>query len=289
VSPVERVLVQARATWLVALLLAACQKEALPAGGPTVTVPQPSPSGAPSAAPAVAASARLEKGPFVFHAGEPRDHLGAYATSYWGPNGLAVFTSPAAVRTGDVADGPGEERLMLIGRYAVIELPERGGYFAHDFGERGWVVELGASDLTGSGTKDVEIRYQLRDEGEDRDWDQWRRSKAEPPEVMAFTHFVVEIWSFRGEQPKRLFAHEYETWASCCGSEVSLAPPRIENSLLIEPGAITLRVKPAWRAEPGTFHVRALDGIPAALTPWGGISEREFRFQGGSFVLHGEH
>jgi hypothetical protein len=222
-------------------------------------------------------SARELVDSFAFHHGAPMDELGDYAKSYWGPNGIVVFQSSASVRPGEVVDAPGVERLMEIGRYAVIEVPGRGGFYVRDFGERGWVIELSARDVRGSGESDVILSYRTSDEGADL-------GGSEPPQVTRVTHFVLEVWSFRTPEPTRSFAHEIGAWANCCGSEVTKAPPRVQNSVHMEPGKIVLEAGKAWRANASTFHPRALPGIPALLVPWGEVTSRTFHYDGRQFV-----
>jgi len=228
--------------------------------------------------------AAVESVPFPFREGDPVDELGAYAKGYWGENGLEVFRSAASVHEGDVVDDAGVERLLQIGRYAAVQVRARHGFYLRDFGERGWVIELEARDVRGSGRADLVIRYRTSDEGAEADRERWQTSHSEPPQVISVTHFVLELWSFRGELPELLFVHETDTWANCCGSEVSSAPPHIQSSLKIEPGTITMFDPRAWRATAETFHPRPLEGIPAPLTPWTQEKERVFRFDGHAFL-----
>jgi hypothetical protein len=214
---------------------------------------------------------------FTFHQGAPIDQLGDYATSYWGPNGRVVFTSSASVRQGDVVDTPGVERLIEVGRHAVVHVPSRDGFYVRDFGERGWVVSLSARDVRGSGESDLVIEYRTSDEGADP-------GGGEPPQITRVTHFVLEVWSFRAAEPVRSFVHEVGAWATCCGSEVTRAPPRVTCSVSMEAGKIVVEAGSAWRANASTFHPRALPGIPALLLPWGDVTSRTFHYDGRAFV-----
>ncbi len=247
-------------------------------------MPLPPPPASSSVAPPPSSDARPRPhGPFVFARGRPRDALGDYATRYWGPNGASVFDSAASVRSGDVAAGPGEERLIEVGQYAVVEVPERGGYFVRDFGERGWVSGLEARDTTGGPKKEVVVRYSVKDdpEIEKEDWARWQKGGKTPPEVNAVAHMVLEVWSFalgRPDEPALLFVHEHEAWALCCGNEIGPAPPRVSDDVELRPGEITIRARDAWRANAVSWKEVALPDVPPALTPWSAIKSLTFRF-----------
>jgi hypothetical protein len=275
--------------WAFAVLAIGCGVPApAPRGAPpTVTVAAPTLTPAPPEAPAPVPSA--PEGPWVFYTGKPIDRLGAYAVDYWGSNGGAVFSSPAWVHPGDVLDGPEDEPLLQVGQYAVVEAPARGGYFVRDLGADGWVVEMRAVDATGSGEPALVVQYRLSDGDAAPDWERWRSSRKEPPEVHAISYWVLEIWSFRGgPTPARLFAHGLDMWALCCGSEVSMAPPRIDGDFAITPGRITITAGQAWRASAASFFVRPLEGILPSLLPWGPVKERTFAFRSGAFVVIAE-
>lgn len=265
-----------RALPLFALALTACS--GAPAAAPAIAVVKP-----PSSAiampirnePPASALERAEPaGPFMFRKERPEDALGSYATRYWGGGGMAVFGSPASVSEGDVTGDSSPARLIEVGQYAVVDLPDRGGCFIRDLGEAGWVTSLEASDVTGVG-RDVILHYTLRDPHEKTDG---------VKNITSVTHFVMEVWSFRGTSPRRLFAHEHEAWANCCGSELGPAPPRVSDVVEIRKGEITIRAGTAYRATAGTFHPRPLDGIPALLTPWGDVQSRVFAWNGSEFA-----
>jgi hypothetical protein len=263
-----------------------------PAAAATATVTLPPPSGGASAPAAASAApargASPERGPFRFVRGEPKDALGDYALRYWGPNGLATFTSAASKRSADVAGGPGDETLMSVGQYAVVTLPDRHGFFLRDLGEGGWVSGIEGRDLSGRAKKDVVLRYSLRDDQAiaSEDWARWNKTHGKLPEVNAASHMVVEVWSFAGAAPALLFAHEHETWALCCGSEIGPAPPRISDDVELAPGRIVVRVRDAWRANAVSWKVLPLPDIPPTLAPWGGTRSRTFHFDAsrGAFV-----
>jgi len=244
-----------------------------------VTLPPSASSHAPTPAASTTAVA-AQHGPFSFVRGKPQEMLGDYATRYWGPNGASVFTSAASRRVGDVAGGPADEVLIDVGQYAVVEVPDRVGFFVRDFGERGWVTGLEAQDMTGGAKKEVVLRYTIRDEEEraKEDWARWQKKASKVPEVNAMAHMVLEVWSFAGPEPALLFVHEHEAWALCCGSEIGPAPPRVSDDIALKPGEITIRVRDAWRASAASFKETPLPDVPPVLAPWGGVKERTFRF-----------
>jgi hypothetical protein len=212
------------------------------------------------AAPAVTAPARpspAESSVFAFHAGDPAPVLHDYAVDSWGPNGPSTFTSPASVRRA------GDLTLVLVGRYAVVEVPALGGFYYRDFGAAGWVTELG-----GDGRR-VVARYTIRDGGADEDWRAWQHHAARVPTITSVTHMIVEVWSFSDvHRPRVVFAHEYEAWANCCGSEIGPAPPRIADDVDVTPTEVRLRAREAWRATAASWHESPLPGIDPVIAPW---------------------
>ena len=205
------------------------------------------------------ARAAAPASPFAFVAGRPIDALREYAVHYWGPGGESVFTSPASVRAA------GDLTLVEVGRYAVVEVPGRDGFFLRDFGENGFTTELG-----GTGDR-VVVRYTIRDDGADSDW------SSRIPEITSVAHMILEIWSFADRaHPRVVFAHEYEAWANCCGSELGPAPPRVSDDVEIQPNAVRLRAREAWRATRASWHETPLPGIAPVIAPWD--EERDVTF-----------
>jgi hypothetical protein len=225
----------------------------------------------------------VEEQLFAFHRGRPEDLLTAYALERWGSGGTKTFSDPAFVSSADVADGPAPERLLEIGRYAVVDVPEIGGFYCRDLGERGVVSNVEARDATGGAKPDVVLRYSIRDRGEKEDWERWRAGTRGLAEVTSVSHDIVEVWSFARATPARWFVHEVAAWASCCGSETN-APPHVSNDMTIARGVVTLRFRDAWRVSRSTWHEQPVEGVPPALLPWDAVKERSFRFDGKSFV-----
>ena len=209
--------------------------------------------------------------PFAFVAGRPIDALRDYAVHYWGPGGESTFTSAASVRRA------GDLTLVEVGRYAVVEIPERNGFFLRDFGESGWV-----NGLESTGDR-VVVRYTIRDDGADADWKEWQHTRGRIPAITSVAHMVLEIRSFDDRaRPRVVFAHEYEAWANCCGSELGPAPPRVSDDVEIQPNAVRLRVREAWRATRASWHETPLPGIDPVIAPWDDERDVTFDLRGRS-------
>lgn len=212
-----------------------------------VSPPPPRVSVAPSAAARPSAIVRPSPPPslFDFRRGTLEDAFRAYAVSYWGPNGTS-----AVAWKGGVAE---------IGQYAAVRAPE--GFWVRDFGHEGWVTEIErARDR-------VVVKYRVSDGDAARDWRAWR---GRIPEITSVTHMVVEVWALDGRDapPRVVFAHEYEAWASCCGSEMGPAPPRISDDVAVTATEVHLRARDAWRATRASWHETPLPGIDPVLAPW---------------------
>ena len=225
------------------MLALGCARSAPPARVALLPSPPPPPRAAAIAPPAP--RARAGASPFALRSGAIEDFLHDYAVATWGPNG------PSAIRwNGPVAD---------VGRYALVASP--GGFWVRDFGDAGWVTAMEAN-----GDR-VVVRYTIRDDGGDADWKRWQARPARLPEITSVTHMVVEVWSIAAA-PRVLFAHEYEAWASCCGSELGPAPPRVSDDVVVTATEVRLRARDAWRATRATFHETPLPGIDPVLAPW---------------------
>ena len=224
-----------------------------------------------------------ESGPFAFQSGKPVDFFGDYAVRYWGPNGKSAFAAPLGRREGEASS---EERLLAIGQYAIVELPDLGGFYYRDLGERGWVTELRAKAITSARLDEVVAGYTLRDGDGADDAAKWRATRSTVPEITSVAHMIVEVWSFADpKHPRVLFAHEREAWANCCGSELGPAPPRVSDRIDVTSSEIRIEVRDAWRATSASWKETPLPSIPAALTPWGAIKTRVYKLERGTFVI----
>ena len=227
-----------------ALVLGICASCTHAAPAPHVSIGPPPPAPPRPIATIAAPSHETAPSLFALRHGTLLDSFRDYAISYWGPNGAS-----AVVWKGDVAE---------IGRYAVVAAKD--GFWVRDFGESGWVMEIERD-----GDR-VVCRYRISDDGADADWKRWQHAARGLPEVTSVTHMVVEVWTF--DAPRVLFAHEYEAWANCCGSEIGPAPPRISDDVTVGKDEVRLRVRDAWRASRATFHETPLPGIDPVIAPW---------------------
>jgi hypothetical protein len=236
--------------WPVLVVVAACS------AAPPPRQPEP-----------LRASAEVPREPAAFELrrGRPADVYRAYSIERSGPNGPATFTSAATVR-------PGHGFALLdVGRYAIVDLPDRDAFFVRDVGANGWLTEL---EMHGTW---IVARYAVRDGSGDADTAVIRSTGKMPAIVHADLHEIVEVWAFElGGAPRVVFAHEYGAWAECCGSELGPAPPRVEDDVDIADQTITLRARPAWRARAGEF-VDAPKGVARAIAPWDAPSAQTFR------------
>ena len=210
---------------------------------------------------------KVERSPFEHHDGKPIDLLRDYAVGYWGPNGVSTFTSAASVRrAGDLV-------LVEVGRYAVVETDR--GFFVRDFGEAGWVTMMKDTPPW------IEVRYTIRDPRSDEDWKGWRGRRV--PQITSVAHMIVELWSFADRaRPRVAFAHEYEAWANCCGSEIGLAPPRVSDDYTVTATEVRMRAREAWRATRASWQETPLAGIDPVLAPWDEPREVTFALTGRS-------
>lgn len=232
--------------------MAICVSCTHPAPPPHVSIAPPPAPPARQVAASVAPSHEVAPSLFAFHHGTLLDAFRDYAISYWGPNGPS-----AVVWKGDVAE---------IGQYAAVAAKD--GFWVRDFGTRGWVTSI---ERDGD---HVVCRYRVSDDGADVDWKRWQKAARGLPEIKSVTHMVVEIWTF--DAPRVLFAHEYEAWANCCGSEIGRAPPRISDEVTVGKDDVRIRVRDAWRASRATFHETPLQGVDPVLAPWD--AERDVTF-----------
>ena len=165
----------------------------------------------------------------------------------------------------------GNRRVYSIGRYAIVELLDRGELFYRDLGARGNVGAIAIEAVTDAHAHDIVVRYSLTDPDDRSDWLRWQQHPSALPEITSISHDVVEVWSLANDRdPSIVFAREENAWASCCGTETGPAPPYISNEIVIAPQRIEVRVRDAWRANRATWHEQPLAGIPAALVPWAG-------------------
>ena len=174
------------------------------------------------------------------------------------------------------------------GGVATVDVPERGGAWIADLGARARVTALDAMTVLGGAKKEIVLRW-TQDDDDDvarADWAAWAKKGGRLPEVHAGAHMIVEVWSFAGEAPALLFAHEEQVWAMCCGSEIGPAPPRVGDEVVFSaPGAITLKVHAAWRADGRSWQIDPFPDVEPVLLAWGSVKERGYRFDGARFVL----
>ncbi|HEY1959722.1 MAG TPA: hypothetical protein VGH28_29130 [Polyangiaceae bacterium] len=233
-------------------LLAICVSCTHPATPPHVSIAPPAAS-PPRPLPTAATPRAPAPSLFDFRHGTLMEAFHDYAISYWGANGAS-----AVAWKGDVA---------AIGRYAAVAAKD--GLWARDFGDRGWVTEIARDG------DHVVCRYTIRDEDGGEDGKRWQQLPRGLPGITSVTHMVVEVWTF--ESPRVLFAHEYEAWANCCGSEIGPAPPRISDEITITHDEVRVRFHDAWRASRATFHETPLVGVEPVIAPWDADRDVTFR------------
>ncbi len=171
------------------------------------------------------------------------------------PKGIAD-TAPAFDLLADVAGDASKERIAVYGHFLTVCGPKfRDGkqFFFRDLG--GDVLGVEARSVSGRGKDDLLVRRRIPVEGTTRE--------------------LLEVWSFRGDEPEVVFGHEIA---------VTKGDKRIANAARIGKGEIEITVDKASGWDLASYREATLEGSEPILLPWGTVRARAYRLEGGKFV-----
>jgi hypothetical protein len=175
------------------------------------------------------------------------------------PKGLAQ-NAPSFDIFSDVTGDGVKERVAIYGHYLTICGPKyREGkqFFFRDLGGDGAGLE--ARTLTQKGRDDLLVRKRVS--------------------VQQATHEVLEIWSFKNDEPETVFAQQLSVFSSA---------KQISNAARIRGGVIEVTVDKGVGWDAASYSEPTLDGAEPLLLPWGSTKLRSYRFEGGRFVRNKE-
>ncbi len=171
------------------------------------------------------------------------------------PKGLAD-TAPAFDLLTDVAGDGSKERVAVYGHFLTVCGPKfRDGkqFFFRDLG--GDVLGVEARSVSGRGKDDLLVRRRIPVEGTSRE--------------------LLEVWSFRGDEPEVVFAHEIA---------VAKGDKRVANAARIGKGEIEITTDKANGWDLSSYREATLEGAEPILLPWGSVRSRVYKLDGGKFV-----
>ncbi len=126
-------------------------------------------------------------------------------------------------------------------------------FFFRDLG--GDVLGVEARSVSGRGKDDLLVRRRIPVEGTTRE--------------------LLEVWSFRGDEPEVIFGQEIA---------VAKGDKRIANAARIGKGEIEITTDKAIGWDFGTYREATLEGSEPILLPWGTVRSRVYKLDGGKFV-----
>lgn len=171
-----------------------------------------------------------------------------------GPNG---FNAPPKVEIFvDIAGDAQKERVAVYDKYlTVVGAGYRGGkeYFYRNMGAE--LVRLDARDLTGDGKDELVVRRKYTAGSSEREW--------------------VEVWTFKGDEPEPVFAHEVS---------VASSTKHVVNNLKISSKEIEVTYdKPeGWDAT--SYREATTSDFEPVILPWGGVKSQTYKWDGSKFA-----
>jgi hypothetical protein len=171
------------------------------------------------------------------------------------PKGLGE-SAPLFDLLADVAGDTSKERVAVYGHFLTVCGPKyRDGkqFFFRDLG--GDIVGVEARAVTGRGKDDLVVRRRIAVEGTSRE--------------------VLEVWSFRGDEPEVAFGQEIA---------VTKGDKRVSNAARIGKGEIEVSVDKASGWDFGSYREATLNDAEPILLPWGTVRSRTYKLEAGKFV-----
>jgi hypothetical protein len=182
----------------------------------------------------------------------------AVAEGLLNPKGLSQ-KAPSFDVIADVAGGDGPERIAAYDNFITVCGPKyREGkqFFFRDVG--GSVVGLEAKQVLGQKHHDLIVRKRISTGNSARD--------------------VVEIWSFQGDEPQTVFAHELA---------IVQGDRKLLNSVRFKKDKLEVSVDPASNWDRANFNEPRNNDAISLILPWQTPKSQTFAISGGKIVAEG--